>query len=108
MRIGIGGINHETNTYCAEPTPLSAFPRLTGERLLQRAGTETGVGGAIDTCHQMGLEPIPLMFAWTQPSGTIEAAANDQMKQELRSRLLVSLSQHSADTIVSKADDFLR
>ena len=83
MRIGIGGINHETNTYCAEPTPLSAFPRLTGERLLQRAGTETGVGGAIDTCHQMGLEPIPLMFAWTQPSGTIEAAAYDQMKQEL-------------------------
>ena len=83
MRIGIGGINHETNTYCAKPTPLSAFPRLAGERLLERAGTETGLGGAIDTCHQMGLEPIPLMFAWTQPSGTIEAAAYDQMKQEL-------------------------
>ncbi|MEK9819600.1 MAG: M81 family metallopeptidase, partial [Pseudomonadales bacterium] len=75
MRIGIGGINHETNTYCPELTPLSAFPRLTGDRLLRRSGTETPVGGAIDACRALGVEPIPLMAAWTQPSGIIEASA---------------------------------
>ena len=83
MRIGIGGINHETNTYCPELTPLSAFPRLTGERLLRRSGTETPVGGAIDACRALGLEPIPLMAAWTQPSGIIEASAYDTMKQDI-------------------------
>ncbi|MGA1103347.1 MAG: M81 family metallopeptidase, partial [Pseudomonadales bacterium] len=83
MRIGIGGINHETNTYCPELTPLSAFPRLTGERLLRRSGTETPVGGAIDACRALGVEPIPLMAAWTQPSGIIEASAYDTMKQDI-------------------------
>ena len=83
MRIGIGGINHETNTYCPQLTPLSAFTRLTGERLLRRSGTETPVGGAIDACRAFGIEPIPLMAAWTQPSGIIEASAYETLKQDI-------------------------
>ena len=83
MRIGIGGINHETNTYCPELTPLSAFTRLTGEPLLRRSGTETPVGGAIDACRAFGIEPIPLMAAWTQPSGIIEASAYETLKQDI-------------------------
>ena len=83
MRIGIGGINHETNTYCPQLTPLSAFTRLTGERLLRRSGTETPVGGAIDACRALGIEPIPLMAAWTQPSGIIEASAYETLKQDI-------------------------
>ena len=83
MRIGIGGINHETNTYCPELTPLSAFTRLTGEPLLRRSGTETPVGGAIDACRALGIEPIPLMAAWTQPSGIIEASAYETLKQDI-------------------------
>jgi len=83
MRIGIGGINHETNTYCPQLTPLSAFTRLTGEPLLRRSGTETPVGGAIDACRALGIEPIPLMAAWTQPSGIIEASAYETLKQDI-------------------------
>ena len=46
MRIAIGGIVHETNTYCSEPTTLQDFSVLEGERLYRLAGTETQSGAA--------------------------------------------------------------
>jgi microcystin degradation protein MlrC len=83
MKIAIAGINHETNTYCKAPTPVDAFYQLRGERILQMAGTETSTGGALDRCKELGIEVAPILFASTQPSGTIERAAYDQFKSEI-------------------------
>ncbi len=83
MRIAIAGISHETNTYCQDPTPAEAFYQLRGERMLQTRGQQSDIGGAIDACDAAGVEPVPILFASTQPSGIITADAYSGFKQEI-------------------------
>lgn len=83
MRIAIAGINHETNTYCREQTPLSAFQITRGEKLRSQVGTETAVGGALATCEEIGAQAIPIMVAFTQPSGVINLDAYLSLKDEI-------------------------
>ena len=100
MRIAIAGINHETNTYCKLPTPASAFYQLRGERMLRMAGTETSTGGALDRCAELGVESVPILYASTQPSGTIEKSAYDQFKTEI----LAGLKREQEDTVAGSID----
>jgi len=83
MRIAIAGISHETNTYCREATPAAAFHQLRGERLLATRQQESDVGGAVAACERLGIEPVPILFASTQPSGTIEREAYLQFRDEI-------------------------
>ncbi|MEZ5557841.1 MAG: M81 family metallopeptidase [Pseudomonadales bacterium] len=83
MRIALAGIVHETNTYCREPTPASAFWQLRGERMLRTAGQESDIGGAVDACARLGVDVVPILYASTQPSGTIERDAYEQFKGEI-------------------------
>lgn len=83
MRVAIAGIVHETNTYCKQPTFANEFYQLRGKRMLETRGQESDVGGAIDTCERLAIEPVPLLYAAAQPSGTIEFATYDAFKQEI-------------------------
>lgn len=83
MRIAIAGISHETNTYCLETTPAAAFYQLRGERLLGTRAQESDVGGAVAACERLGIEPVPILFASTQPSGTIELDAYTAFRDEI-------------------------
>ncbi|XOV87916.1 MAG: M81 family metallopeptidase [Pseudomonadota bacterium] len=83
MRIAIAGIVHETNTYCRDETPASAFAQVRGERMLRARGTETSLGGALAACEALAIEVVPLLSASAQPSGTIEREAYDQFKNEI-------------------------
>jgi len=83
LRIAIAGIVHETNTYCKEPTFANEFYQLRGKRLLETRGQESDVGGAVDACERLGIEPVPLLYAGAQPSGTIDRVAYDTFKQEI-------------------------
>ena len=83
MRIAIAGISHETNTYCMETTPLEAFSILRGEAIFRARGTETSLGGALAACDDLGIVPLPVLAAGTQPSGTIERAAYESMRDEI-------------------------
>ena len=74
-RVLIAGISHETNTYCAELTPESAFWILRGERVRRLAGTRTDVGGMLAACEEIGATAVPLVVAGASPSGTIAGAA---------------------------------
>lgn len=82
-RIALAGISHETNTYCAGFTSKADFYTYRGARMLGAAGQESDVGGAVDACNRLGCEAVPILFASTQPSGTIERSAYDQFKQEI-------------------------
>ena len=93
MRIAIAGVSHETNTYCAQPTPASAFYTFRGERMLAAAGQESDVGGAVDACLRLNLDPVPLLFASTQPSGVIERDAYEGFKAEILDGLEHALAQ---------------
>ncbi len=83
MRIAIAGISHETNTYCRDMTRAEDFYRLDGTALLRARGQQSDIGGAIDACDRRGIEPVPVFFASTQPSGTIERAAYDSFRQAI-------------------------
>lgn len=83
MRIALAGISHETNTYCGALTPYDAFHTYRGAAMLATAGQESDVGGAVDACRALQIEAVPILYASTQPSGTIERAAYEAFKEEI-------------------------
>jgi len=83
MRIAIGGIEHETNTYAKGLTTASHFAVLRADRLLACAGQETSIGGAVTACLRQDITPVPLFHAWAQPSGIVESATYQAFKTEL-------------------------
>jgi microcystin degradation protein MlrC len=87
VRIALGGLSHETNTYalaCFGPTVLEDFAVSRGEEIVRRyRGTRTFIGGMLDGADAIGAIVVPTTFAITQPSGTIARAAFDALKDEL-------------------------
>ena len=83
MRIALDGISHETNTYCAGTTPKGDFYTLRGRKMLNTAGQESDVGGAVDACSALDCEAVPILFASTQPSGLVERSAYEEFKAEI-------------------------
>jgi microcystin degradation protein MlrC len=94
VRIALGGISHETNTYAdavSGPTGLGHFAIRRGDRILKARGTATFVGGFLDGCDEAGAEPVPTLWAWANPSGTITADAYATLRGELLDRLAAAL-----------------
>lgn len=83
MRIALAGIVHETNTYCGTPTNYDAFYTYRGPKILETSGQESDLGGAVDACQDLGIDIVPIVYASTQPSGTIELDAYDAFKGEI-------------------------
>ncbi|MGE3911884.1 MAG: M81 family metallopeptidase [Chloroflexota bacterium] len=83
MRIAIGGISHETNTFSTIKTDLSLFERRgvhSAEALVPAfAGTRTILGGFLDAARTLGFEGVPTMLAEAAPSGTVTAEAFDRL-----------------------------
>lgn len=111
MRIALAGISHETNTYCGSLTPYEAFYCYRGEAMLATAGQESDVGGAVDACSRLEVEAVPVLYASTQPSGTIERSAYDAFKQEILNGLSAArnidgcvLLLHGAGVVEGLAD----
>ena len=91
MRIALAGINHETNTYCRGLTEAKDFHQLRGERIFRARGTETSLGGALQTCTELGIEVVPILFCDAQPSATIARAAYEGFKAEILRGLSAAL-----------------
>ncbi len=86
MRVAIGGIVHETNTYAVESfgmTTLESFAIMRGEGMRRASGSRTFVGGMLAGGEAGGHELVPIFHTFAQPSGTIEASAYQSMKDEL-------------------------
>jgi hypothetical protein len=87
MRVAIGGISHETNTFSTIETDLSLFERRGvhgGEELAAAfAGTRTILGGFLDAARSEGFEVVPTLVAEAAPSGTVTAAAFDTLTGQL-------------------------
>jgi microcystin degradation protein MlrC len=97
VRIAIGGILHETNTFADGVTELDAFETpgafpglLKGQEVLTTLrGSGICVGGYIAAAEQLNMELVPLIWTFAQPSGTVRHAAYEY----LRELLLESLRQ---------------
>ncbi len=83
MKIAIAGIAHETNTYCRGRTQAKDFYQLRGERVFIARGTETGLGGALKTCEELGIDVVPILFCDAQPSGIVARETYDAFKAEI-------------------------
>lgn len=75
MRIAIGGMLHESNTFTRETTDIDAFHTVDGDDVYESERWMTGraTGGIVDTLSAADL--VPTYFAKALPSGTVTSAA---------------------------------
>ncbi|WP_243297842.1 M81 family metallopeptidase [Bacillus litorisediminis] len=87
MRIVIGQIAHETNTFSNVKTDKKAFSLWgwdVGETIITKhRRVRNYMGGMIDRAEELGIEVIPTFAATATPSGVITKEAYEALKLEL-------------------------
>ena len=90
-RIAVGGILHESNTFCTRLTGLDAFSgRATcrGDEVEAEFGDAAHeVGGFCAGAREQGLELLPTLVAHATPSGTVADEAFEALTGELIERV---------------------
>lgn len=115
VRIAIGGIIHETNTFCAGVTTLDDFRRIhwcEGDEIIRvHRGVRTDLGGMIAAAERAGVEIVPTFAATTEPSAAIDDGALATMLEMLLDGIrgagkldAVCLALHGAGVAVSDND----
>ena len=71
-RIGVASVFQETNTFSPRPTGWEDFTVLLGREALDvLGGTYSEFSGAAAELVRLGAEPVPLLSAWSLPSGPV-------------------------------------
>lgn len=100
MRIAIGGIMHESNTFAPQSADRQRFEEgslTTGDAMLpvwQDAHHE--MGGFIAGANTYGYELIPTVMAWATPAGPV----TDDVLDEVTSAIIVEAKQAHADGLL--------
>lgn len=91
LRVAVGGIAHETNTFAPRPTTLHDFEGrtyLSGASLLEGCrGALNVVGGVIAEADARGVDLLPLLVASALPGGIVERTAWSVLRTRLLDRL---------------------
>ena len=88
MRIGFGGMSHETNTFSSVPTTYEMFPLREGEYgITSNTGVRTYTGGLIDEAKELGIDLVSACSTVTTPSGLITRHAIETIRDRIISRL---------------------
>lgn len=75
MRVAVGGLMHETNTYARAATTLAdfrAYQFAVGAEIFSFRGTRTELGGFLDGCEELAWEVVPSLFAVALPAGPVD------------------------------------
>jgi microcystin degradation protein MlrC len=103
MRVAIGGISHETNTFSSISTDLALFQRRTllrGEALLAGSrGVGNTLGGMVDAAEALGWQLVPTLFASAVPSGRVRRGTFETLTEELV-RGIAAARQHGLDGVL--------
>ncbi|MBI4280390.1 MAG: M81 family metallopeptidase [Armatimonadetes bacterium] len=89
MKIAIGEISHETNTFCTLATGMDAFlgvwgEVLTGDEMFDHyRGTNSVVGGFLEGCREARLQVVPTLSARAWPSGMVSREAHEHFRDRL-------------------------
>lgn len=87
VRIAVGGLMHESNTFAASPTGLAAFVTgglETGDGIAARWGeAHHEVGGFFLGATELGFEAVPTLMAWATPAGPLTAEAYAELTERL-------------------------
>lgn len=88
MRIAVGGIMHESNTFNHRQTPLEAFRVQRSDELVRWwRDTPHEVGGFIVGAKRFGYELFPTLMAQATPGGIVTREAFERLTRELLERL---------------------
>lgn len=116
LRIGIGGLWHESNTFCPVTTPLSDFSSysgiLVGDQILESGRDGDEVAGAVGVLGRDGrTDIVPLLSAEALPAGHITDDAVRCLGDTLRGQLRkagrldgICFALHGAMSAESTAD----
>ena len=114
MRIAVGGIEHETNTYATDSmgvTGIDDFAISRGEQIFRHRGKRTMLGGLLAGADEAGHELVPTLWASAGPSGIVDRADYETLRDALVEQLraagpvdAVALTMHGAG-VVDGIDD---
>src|SRR6516225_6994598 len=94
MRVAVGGIYHESNTFFSQPMTLERFAEnqlhYGNEVLKHWRGTCSEISGFLEGSDQYGFEVAPTLMAWGMPSGAVTAEAFESLCSDLIHRLNVA------------------
>ena len=102
MRIGLGGMAHETNSFSNVATTEALFRRLEyreGKDVLT-PGIRTFIGGYTDEAMAQGIELVPVFYANANPSGKIPRETLETMRDRLVEGLWAEHQKEPLDGIV--------
>ena len=95
MRVAVGGIYHESNTFFSRPMTLEAFKesQLHYDReVIERwRDTCSEMAGFLEGAARFGFEVIPTLMAWGMPSGKVTDEAFESLADALLTRLQAAL-----------------
>ncbi len=104
MRVAIGGISHETNTFSSIPTDLTQFQQRTllrGDDLLRASrGISNVLGGMVDHASSLGWQLVPLLFASATPSGKIRRGTFEILANEMERGLSNAMRADPLDGVL--------
>lgn len=82
MRIAIGAMKHESNTFTRLRTSLSDFDPVTGADVYESRWTEeeTATRGIVETLREAGHEIVPTRFGKSLPSGVVTDEAHESLR----------------------------
>jgi len=92
LRIAIGGIMHESNTFARRRTTLADFAQAglhRGKEIISAwEGTHHEIGGFIEGAQRFGYQLCPLLMTSATPSGPVCTETFEMLANELVERLL--------------------
>ena len=103
MRVAVGGIVHETNTYATAlwgTTELSHFTQSHGEEVLTRhRPAKTCIGGMISAATAIGVEIVPTYHAGASPGGTVSDGCFDTLRAQLVDGISAAVAAGGIDAV---------
>ncbi|HUX87852.1 MAG TPA: M81 family metallopeptidase [Chloroflexota bacterium] len=98
MRVLVGGITHESNTFSNMLTGERQFAGgvAEGEAIVQTyLGTKTSVGGFLQAAAELGIQPVFTLIAGAEPSGPVLRSTYEGFK----ARILDGVRRNQVDGI---------
>ena len=81
MRVLIGAVGHESNTFTPFLTTMADFFVRYGDDVLQGPMRRSGINGIIGVLEAHDVELVPTVFAGAMPGGVVERSAYETFKQ---------------------------
>ena len=103
MRIVIGEIAHETNTFCPGQTTEEHFRArgwVSGQEVIERyGGVRSDLGGMIAAAKERGHEIVPTLATWAEPWGTISKSTYDHLLGDLLDGIKAAQTSGPVDAV---------